>query len=232
VANLSEEPIAYENAEARQRLSSLADGFLMHDRPIYMRIDDSVVTMLRENPYLVRRARGFAPQQLRLPGQAVPLLATGTELKNTFCLTRERYAFVSHYIGDLENQETLNSFEQAIRHYERVFRIQPQALACDLHPDYLATRYAQARNQKEALPLVQVQHHHAHIASCLAENSWTSREPVIGLAYDGTGYGTDGTIWGGEILLAGYRDSPAAFTLRRSLYQAEKWLCTNLPAWL
>ena len=211
--NLSEEPIAYENAEARERLESLADGFLMHDRPIYMRIDDSVVTMLRDKPYLVRRARGFAPQQLRLPWDAVPLLATGTELKNTFCLTRERYAFVSHYIGDLENQETLSSFEQAIHHYERVFRIQPEALACDLHPDYLATRYAQARSRAESLPLVAVQHHHAHIASCLAENGWASPEPVIGLAYDGTGYGTDGTIWGGEILIAGYKDFTRRFHL-------------------
>jgi len=115
--------------------------------------------------------------------------------------------------GDLENQETLSSFEQAIRHYERVFRIQPKALACDLHPDYLATRYAQARSQAESLPLVAVQHHHAHIASCLAENSWASREPVIGLAYDGTGYGTDGTIWGGEILIAGYKDFTRRFHL-------------------
>jgi hydrogenase maturation protein HypF len=211
--NLSEEPIAYENAKARKRLESLADGFLMHDRPIYMRIDDSVVTILREKPYIVRRARGFAPQQLRLPWDAVPLLATGTELKNTFCLTRERYAFVSHYIGDLENQETLSSFEQAIRHYERVFRIQPKALACDLHPDYLATRYAQARVQENGLPLVAVQHHHAHIASCLAENGWASPEPVIGLAYDGTGYGTDGSIWGGEILIAGYKEFTRRFHL-------------------
>ncbi len=211
--NLSEEPIAYENAEARERLESLADGFLMHDRPIYMRIDDSVVTMLHEKPYLVRRARGFAPHQLRLPWDAVPLLATGTELKNTFCLTRERYAFVSHYIGDLENQETLSSFEQAIRHNERVFRIQPEALACDLHPDYLATRYAQARSRAESLPLVAVQHHHAHIASCLAENGWSSPEPVIGLAYDGTGYGTDGSIWGGEILIAGYKEFTRRFHL-------------------
>ncbi len=211
--NLSEEPIAYENTEARERLASLADGFLMHDRPIYMRIDDSVVTMLREKPYLVRRARGFAPQQLRLPWNTMPLLATGTELKNTFCLTRERYAFVSHFIGDLENQETLGAYEHAIRHYERVFRIQPTALACDLHPDYLATRYAQARSQEDSLPLVSVQHHHAHIASCLAENGWASPEPVIGLAYDGTGYGTDGSIWGGEILIAGYKDFTRRFHL-------------------
>jgi len=211
--NLSEEPIAYENDEARERLASLADGFLMHDRPIYMRIDDSVVTMLREKPYLVRRARGFAPQQLRLPWEAMPLLASGTELKNTFCLTRERYAFVSHYIGDLENQETLVAYEHAIRHYERVFRIQPAALACDLHPDYLATRYAQARSQEDSLPLVAVQHHHAHIASCLAENGWASPEPVIGLAYDGTGYGTDGSIWGGEVLIASYKDFVRRFHL-------------------
>ncbi|MGV8050224.1 MAG: carbamoyltransferase HypF [Anaerolineaceae bacterium] len=211
--NLSEEPIAYENTEARERLQFLADGFLMHNRPIHMRVDDSVVTSLRDQPYLVRRARGFAPGQLQLPATTLPVLAAGTQLKNTFCLAREGYAFVSHFIGDLENQETLDSYEQAIQHYEGLFRIQPELLACDLHPDYLATRYALHRSQSQKLPLVQVQHHHAHIASCLAENGWKSQDPVIGLSYDGTGYGTDGTIWGGEVLLAGYAGFERRFHL-------------------
>ena len=131
--NLSEEPLAYQDDEARLRLSSLADAFLMHNRPIYMRVDDSVVTVLREQPYLIRRARGYAPGQLRIPKTALPILGTGTQLKNTFCLARDRYAFVSQFIGDLENQETLDSFEQAVAHYEKLFRIHPRALACDMH---------------------------------------------------------------------------------------------------
>lgn len=211
--NLSEEPLAYQDEEARLRLAPLADAFLMHDRPIHMRVDDSVVTALRDQPYLVRRARGYAPGQLRIPKAEQPVLGTGTQLKNTFCLARERYAFVSHFIGDLENQETLDSFEQAVGHYEKLFRIHPQALACDLHPDYLATRYAQARSQKENLPLIPVQHHHAHLAACLAENGWEGSAPAIGLIFDGTGYGTDGSIWGGEILVGGYRGFERRFHL-------------------
>ena len=211
--NLSEEPLAYQDAEARQRLAPLADAFLLHDRPIHMRVDDSVVTALRGQPYLVRRARGYAPGQLRIPGAEQPIVGTGTHLKNTFCLARESYAFVSHFIGDLENQETLDSFELAVGHYEKLFRIHPQALACDLHPDYLATHYAQTRSQKETLPLIKVQHHHAHLAACLAENAWESSEPAIGLIFDGTGFGTDGSIWGGEILIGGYRSYERRFHL-------------------
>jgi hydrogenase maturation protein HypF len=133
-----------------------------------------------------------------------PLLAAGPELKNTFCLTRNNYAFLSHHIGDLENYETLRAFEDGIRHYERLFRIDPQAIAYDLHPDYLATRYAQKRAEEQALPTIGVQHHHAHVAACLAENGHPGDRPVIGLSLDGTGYGEDGAIWGGEILLADY----------------------------
>jgi len=211
--NLSEEPLAYQDAEALQRLAPLADAFLLRDRPIHMRVDDSVVTSLRDQTYLVRRARGYAPGQLRIPRAEQPILGTGTQLKNTFCLARESYAFVSHFIGDLENQETLDSFELAVGHYEKLFRIHPQALACDLHPDYLATHYAQTRSQKEKLPLIKVQHHHAHLAACLAENAWESSEPAIGLIFDGTGYGTDGSIWGGEILVGGYRSYERRFHL-------------------
>ncbi len=202
--NLSEEPIAFTNEDARQRLSNLADGFLLHDRPIHMRVDDSVVSIIDGTPHLQRRARGYAPLPVQLPVSAIPSLACGTELKNTFCLARERYAFVSHHIGDLENQETLTAFEAAISHYERIFRIQPQLLAADLHPDYLASRYARQRAADENLPLVEVQHHHAHIASCMADNGLSHLAQVIGLAFDGTGYGTDGKIWGGEVLLANW----------------------------
>jgi hydrogenase maturation protein HypF len=214
-ANLSEEPIAYEDSDARSRLVDMADGFLMHNRPIHMRVDDSVVRSLpsahpheerqETQAYFIRRSRGYAPNPIKLPEELLPVLAAGAELKNTFCLTRQDYAFVSHHIGDLENYETLRSFEEGVAHYERLFRIVPERLACDLHPNYLASRYAQERATRQGLPLIQVQHHHAHLAACLAENGWTSPEPVIGLTFDGTGLGTDGAIWGGEFLLGNYQ---------------------------
>jgi hydrogenase maturation protein HypF len=142
---------------------------------------------------------------VRLPWQVPPALGVGAELKNTFCLTQKDYAFLSHHIGDLENFETLQSFEQGVEHFERLFRIQPQALACDLHPNYLATRYALERAEREGLPVFSIQHHHAHIAACMAENGLAGNRPVIGLAFDGTGYGEDGAIWGGEVLIADYQ---------------------------
>ncbi len=206
--NLSEEPIATDNQEARQRLSELADFFRMHIRPILTRCDDSVVravSALRLPVYHLRRSRGYAPFPIDLPIASPPLLAGGAELKNTFCLARDRYAFISHHIGDLENYETLSAFEQGIEHFERLFRVQPVAFACDLHPDYLATRYILARARQEGLPAIGVQHHHAHIAACLADNGVSSEEPVIGVAFDGTGYGDDGAIWGGEFLLANFK---------------------------
>lgn len=203
--NLSEEPIAYQDAEAFERLEPIADGFLTHDRPIHMRVDDSVARVIGGAAYLIRRSRGYAPDPVRLPVEVQPILAAGGELKNVFCMTRERYAFMSHHIGDMENYETLRSFEEGIAHFERLFRVRPEIIACDLHPDYLATRYAKHRASAEDLPLFQVQHHHAHLASCLADNGWISEEPVIGLSYDGTGYGTDGAIWGGEVLLGNYK---------------------------
>ncbi len=141
------------------------------------------------------------------------VLGTGTLLKNTFCLSRDRYAFVSHHIGDLDNAETLQAYESAIEQYKALFRIKPSLLACDLHPDYLATRYASQHAETEKLPLVPVQHHHAHIAACMAENGWDSDEPVIGLSFDGTGYGSDGHIWGGEVLLASYQGFERKFHL-------------------
>ncbi len=308
--NLSEEPIVTDNQEARQRLASLADAFLFHNRDIYIRCDDSVIRIVNRSPggglpsltdsasladpprfrlpragladpeppsgpdrstlpdvtspdgsphpagdttpavpgpqshpqrpteshppsdatpcaaagsvphlahssadiaptqafpYPIRRSRGYTPFPVKFPFEAPHLLATGAELKNTFCLTNGRYAFLSHHIGDMENYETLRSFEQGIEHFERLFRVQPLALACDLHPDYLATRYALERAERQGLPVFSIQHHHAHIAACMAENGLDGSQPLIGLAFDGTGYGDDGTIWGGEILLADYR---------------------------
>jgi hydrogenase maturation protein HypF len=202
--NLSEEPIATDNDEARRRLAGLADALLLHDRPIRSRCDDSVVRTFEGRVYPLRRSRGYAPYPVELPWPTAPLLAAGAELKNTFCIGRDRRAFMSHHIGDMENYETLVAFEDGVAHYERLFRISPQALAYDLHPDYLATRLILERAEREGLPAVGVQHHHAHIASCMIDNGLRGDEPVIGLSFDGTGYGDDGAIWGGEVLLADY----------------------------
>ncbi len=204
--NLSEEPIAQDNEEALQRLGGLADAFLLHDRAIFARYDDSVwFVPTPDKPQPLRRARGYAPSPIGLPFVAKRILACGAELKNTFCLTRDEHAFVSQHIGDMENVETLTHFQTTVQLYERLFRCRPEALAGDLHPDYLATRYAQERARNEGLPLFYVQHHHAHVASCLADNCWRpDAGPVIGVAMDGTGYGSDGRIWGGEFLIADY----------------------------
>jgi hydrogenase maturation protein HypF len=212
--NLSEEPIAYEDPDAQARLDPIADGFLLHNRPIHIRTDDSVTRILSGKLSILRRARGYAPDSVQLPVSVPNLLAAGAELKNTFCLTRDRYAFLSHHIGDLENFETLRSFEEGIQHFQRLFRIQPEIIACDMHPDYLASRYARQRAQDEHLPLVEVQHHHAHLAAVLADNGWASLDPVIGFIFDGTGYGTDGAIWGGEVLFGGYSGYQRMFHLK------------------
>jgi len=226
--NLSEEPIATGNDEARERLASLADAFLMHNRDIHVRCDDSVVRVLvnqesgdqeatspiRPFPiYFLRRSRGYAPDSLPIPLEVPSILATGPELKNTFCLTRDRYAFLSHHIGDMENYETLRSFEEGITHFERLFRIQPEAIAYDLHPNYLPSRYALERAERENLPAIGVQHHHAHIAACMADNGLDGSRTVIGVAFDGTGYGDDGAIWGGEFLVADYGEYERKFHL-------------------
>ncbi len=201
--NLSEEPICRANDEALHRLEGLADAFLFHDRPIHASCDDSVVRIFRGRELPLRRSRGYAPFPVHLPFPGVEILACGAELKNTFCVTKEGYAFLSHHIGDVENLETLAAFEAAVEHYQRLFRVAPSVLAHDLHPDYLSTRYAVERARREAVTLVPVQHHHAHIAACMAEHGL--RAPVLGVAFDGTGYGSDGRIWGGEFLLADYQ---------------------------
>ena len=197
--NLSEEPIAKDNGEALVRLKGIADYFLLHNRDIYVRYDDSVY-IVDEVPRPVRRARGYAPYPIFLSFKSEQVLACGAEEKNTFCLTKDEHAFLSQHIGDMENEETLEHFESTIELYKRLFRVEPRVIACDMHPEYLSTKYARQIGTEYGLNLVPVQHHHAHIASCLAENKVTG--PVIGVALDGTGYGSDGTIWGGEFLLA------------------------------
>jgi hydrogenase maturation protein HypF len=203
--NVSDEPIAYRDEEALARLGPIADAFLTHDRAIHIRTDDSVARTFRGRPMPIRRSRGYVPEPVRVDGGFPrPVLACGAELKNTFCLAKDRHAFVSHHIGDLENAETLRSFTEGIGHFRRLFDIDPQVVAHDLHPEYLSTKYALELD----LPVHGVQHHHAHIASCLADNgAGTGADgpvagPVIGVAFDGTGYGPDGTIWGGEFLIA------------------------------
>jgi hydrogenase maturation protein HypF len=200
--NVTDEPIAYRDEDALDQLSGIADAFLTHDRAIHIRTDDSVARAVRDRPVLIRRSRGYVPEPVTVRGASFtgfrrPVLACGAELKNTFCLAKDRHAFVSHHIGDLENAETLRSFTEGIEHFSRLFDITPQVVAYDLHPEYLSTKYAL---DLDGVDLVGVQHHHAHIASCLADNDVDG--PVIGVAFDGTGYGTDGTIWGGEFLIA------------------------------
>jgi hydrogenase maturation protein HypF len=223
-ANRSDEPIAYRDDEAYERLRDIADAFLVHDREIHVRCDDSVVRVLPSGApprgwqeYPLRRARGYAPEPLLLARRVpVPVLAVGAELKHTFCLAKQDRAFLSHHIGDLENWETMRSFLEGVEHFSRIFDVHPEVVAYDLHPEYLSTKWALEQVQGEAEPLpgvdlagarpVAVQHHHAHIASCLADNG--ADGPVIGLALDGTGWGDDGTIWGCEAMvadLAGYR---------------------------
>ena len=207
--NMSGEPIYYKDSEAIQGLSGIADYFLANNRDIYIRTDDSVTGVFRNKECIIRRSRGYVPFPIDISsvlkdgeyslGRIPSVLACGGELKNTFCLTKGSKAFISHHIGDLENMETLLSFESGIEHFQRIFSIVPEAAAFDKHPDYLSTKYADSLAGIAKIP---VQHHHAHIASCMAENHVTGK--VIGVAFDGTGYGDDGQIWGGEFFVGGY----------------------------
>jgi len=213
--NISEEPIAIDNPEAVARLRGIADFFLVHNRDILLRCDDSVVRVSqavaplcerrlaghRPALQLVRRSRGYVPVPVFLNEDLPPILAVGGELKNTVCLTKGRHAFLSQHIGDLENLESYGFFETTISSFKRILDVEPQLLAYDLHPDYFSTRWALGQSSIERIG---VQHHHAHIASCMAENHLDGK--VIGIAMDGTGYGTDGAVWGGEVLLATYAD--------------------------
>jgi hydrogenase maturation protein HypF len=209
-ANLSEEPLAYRNAEALQRLSGIADLFLMHNRDIETRCDDSVARVIDGKPVVLRRARGYVPRGIRVSTRFdLPVLACGALLKNTFCLGVGDTAYLGPHIGDLENLETYRSFEESVARMENVLRVQPAIIAHDVHPDYMSTTYALAR--PESIKIA-VQHHHAHIAGAMAEHGLAG--PVIGVAYDGSGYGTDGTSWGGEVLVANYAGFERVATLR------------------
>ncbi len=196
--NISDEPVAFEDQDAFDRLAGIADYFLLHNRTIHIRSDDSVMRVFHGKPLFYRRSRGYAPRAVKLPFAVPPLLATGAELKNAICLADGERAVLSQHIGDLRNQATLDSFNHTIAHLSGLLEVKPALVACDLHPDYLSSRYA----EESGLPLVMVQHHHAHLASCMAENGLDG--DVIGIIFDGTGYGTDGTIWGGEFLVGGY----------------------------
>jgi hydrogenase maturation protein HypF len=199
-ANFSDEPLAYRNDEAIKRLGTIADIFLVHDRAIEARCDDSVARVVHGRPMLLRRSRGYVPRTVAVPSRFPrPVLACGAHLKNTFCIGMNDSAYLGPHIGDLENIETYESFEQNIARAERMFRVKPEVIAHDLHPGYLSTKYAQTQVVETKIA---VQHHHAHVASAMAEHGLEG--PVIGVAYDGTGYGTDGTAWGGEILIARY----------------------------
>ena len=207
--NLSDEPIAFTNDEAVTRLSGIADLLLLHNRDIHTRCDDSVATVVNDAPLLIRRSRGHVPRAISLASAVrVPVLATGALLKNTFCLAKGTQAFPGPHLGDLENLETFESLTSARERVQRVVDIPPEHVACDMHPDYLSTMYAEQRRE----PVIRVQHHHAHVAAVMAEHGLTG--PVIGLAYDGTGYGLDGTSWGGEILLATLRGFERLATFR------------------
>jgi len=201
--NLSDEPIAYKEDDAFKRLNKMVDAFLVHNREIHIRCDDSVTRIFNGRELLIRRSRGYAPQPVLLPFEVPkPILAVGAMLKNTFALCRGRYAFISHHIGDLDNYAAYRAFLEGVEHFKRLFAIEPQAVAYDLHPDYPSTRFALDYAEEHNLPAIGVQHHHAHVASVMAEYGLSG--PVIGVAYDGTGYGSDGTVWGGEILVATY----------------------------
>jgi hydrogenase maturation protein HypF len=213
--SLAEEPIATDDEDALLRLSPLADAFILHNRDIHLRCDDSVVRLDHGTPasdgqghsssstVYLRRSRGYAPYPVKLPFEVKPILAIGSEFQNSFCLARDRVAFMSHHIGNMENVQTYESFEQSVEHLSRIYGVQPQIIAHDLHPDYFSTQYV--KQSVLAARRIKVQHHHAHIASCMADNGLDDRR-LIGLVFDGMGYGTDDALWGGEVLLASYSD--------------------------
>ena len=197
--NLSEEPIVIDNDEALERLDGLADAFLFHNRDIFMRVDDSVVRVTDGKPLFIRRSRGYAPEAIMLGEEGPDVLACGAEVKNTFTITKGNAAIVSQHIGDMENLETLEFFEETLENLKQVYRSDPVAVAYDLHPGYLSTRWALKHIREKGLKGCGIQHHHGHIAAVMAENRINDK--VIGVALDGTGYGTDGNLWGGEFLV-------------------------------
>ena len=206
--NLSDEPICIDEHEALERLAALADLFLVHDRPILRHVDDSIVRVMLGRELMIRRARGFAPLPIPLDRPAPPLLAVGAHLKSAIAMTAGPNVFVSQHIGDLQTTEAHTAFRRTIASFERLFGVTPERVVADLHPDYVSSRYARNRGVTVSL----VQHHHAHVAACMAENALDG--PVLGVAWDGTGYGPDGTVWGGEFLRADRAGFVRAATLR------------------
>lgn len=215
--NYSNEPIVTANDDALTKLAPLADGFLLHNRDIHVPCDDSVIRLYARQELPIRRSRGYAPFPVKLPRAVKPTLAVGGELKNTFCLGADHAAFLSQHIGDMETLETLRAFEQSVAHFQKIFEIRPELIVCDRHPNYLSSRWAREqvdsaqldraqldRARLDRAQLVEVQHHHAHLAALMAEHGWDGSEPVIGFCFDGTGYGDDGAIWGGEVMIADY----------------------------
>ncbi|MCA9168319.1 MAG: carbamoyltransferase HypF, partial [Planctomycetales bacterium] len=200
--NVSGEPLAYRNEEAAARLGQLADAYLLHNRRIVAPSDDSVTLISQAGEVPVRRARGTAPRTLEVPGLVTPGLAVGGELKGTICVFADEHAYVSQHLGDWEYVSSIAAADRTTRDLLRLTGITPQVIACDLHPDYHSTRYAEATAQQLEIPLVRVQHHHAHLAALLAEHNCQTRQEIIGFSFDGTGYGDDGAIWGSEVLIA------------------------------
>ncbi len=199
--NRTDEPLSASHREAKENLRGIADAFLLHNRDIVARCDDSVARVVRGRMVMIRRARGYVPLPLRLPYGGEDLLACGADLKNVFALCKGNWAFLSQHIGDLENATTFSFYKKVLKHLSRLLNIKPKLVAYDLHPTYHSTRFALSLG----LPSIGVQHHHAHIASCMVENDLPREEVVLGVALDGTGYGLDGKIWGGEILLTTYQ---------------------------
>ncbi len=199
--NLSDEPMSYEDADARARLDHIADAWLVHNRPIHVPCDDSVLRMGDGDVLPIRRSRGYAPLPVRLPFEVPPVLALGGELKSTFCLASGRAAWVSQHIGDMGSLQTLTAFERSVHQFEDIYAVNPGSIVVDAHPGYQTRTWA---DQQDVSTISLVQHHHAHVAAVMVEHGVPEDQRVIGFAFDGTGYGTDGAIWGGEVLIAGY----------------------------
>lgn len=211
-ANLSDMPIIYRNDEALDKLSNIADGFLMNNRDIHVRCDDSVLWCVGNCEYFVRRSRGYVPSPIRLTSNLPNILSCGAEQKASFGLTKDNCFFQSQHIGDLKNAETLINYENQIAHFKNIFNIEPEAVCCDCHPDYLSTSTAERIANEKRLPLYRIYHHHAHLCSCMADNGLDGN--CIGITWDGVGYGDDGTSWGGEFLYGGYTDYKRLGTIR------------------
>lgn len=202
-ANISELPVIYDNDEAFDKLKGVVDGFLMNNRDIHIRCDDSLLSVFEDKEYLIRRSRGYVPSPLKIEKDAGQILACGAEQKASFAVSRGSYIFMSQHIGDLKNMETYKHYETQIKHFEKIFNINPCAIVCDMHPDYLSTDYARQKSEELNVPLIYVQHHYAHMVSCMADNNISGK--AIGVIWDGTGYGLDKSIWGGEFLVGDYK---------------------------